>query len=127
MIYKGSCHCGAVTYEVKAPEVLEVTECNCSICSKSGLLHLIVDKEDFKLLSGKDNLETYTFDTGEAKHFFCKTCGIKSFYIPRSHPNGYSVNTRCLDKPTAKAMKITPFDGRNWEDNIDKLRAGRNG
>ena len=122
MWHKGSCHCGAVRYEVEAPEVLEVDECNCSICSRSDYLHLIVPKSRFRLLSGEDNLHTYTFDTHEAKHLFCKTCGIKSFYIPRSHPDGYSINARCLDEDTIQGMNITPFDGKNWEQNIDKLK-----
>ena len=121
MIHKGGCHCGQVKYEVEAPESLEVTECNCSICSKSGYLHLIVEKSQFKLLSGGESLSTYTFDTHEAKHLFCKHCGIKSFYIPRSHPDGVSVNVRCLDDSTIQSMNIRQFDGKNWEDNIDKL------
>ena len=120
--HTGSCHCGAVRYEVDAPADLEVSECNCSICSRSGYLHLIVPKNKFRLLSGEDNLSTYTFDTHEAKHLFCKTCGIKSFYIPRSHPDGVSVNVRCLDEETISSMQIEAFDGRNWEDNIDKLK-----
>lgn len=119
----GSCHCGAVRYEVDAPADLEVDECNCSICSRSGYLHLIVPKSRFRLLQGEDNLTTYTFDTHEAKHRFCKTCGIKSFYIPRSHPNGVSINARCLEKGTVNSMKITPFDGENWEANIDERRS----
>jgi len=122
MLHSGSCHCGAVKYEVEAPERLTVTECNCSICAKSGYLHLIVPKSKFKLLSGQDNLVTYTFDTHEAKHLFCKTCGIKSFYIPRSHPDGISVNVRCLDEVTIKSMDIEHFDGKHWEDNIHKLK-----
>jgi hypothetical protein len=121
--HKGSCHCGAVSYEVDADEDLRVTECNCSICSRSGYLHLIVDKEQFRLLSGKDKLTEYTFDTHEAKHLFCKTCGIKSFYIPRSHPEGYSVNVRCLDDSTIRSMHIEQFDGKHWEENIEKLKA----
>ncbi len=125
MIHKGGCHCGKVLFEVEAPEDLEVTECNCSICSKAGILHLIVDKSQFKLLSGGNHLSTYTFDTHEAKHLFCKTCGIKSFYIPRSHPDGYSVNARCLDDANIKSINITQFDGKNWEKNIDQLRASR--
>ena len=125
MKHRGSCHCGAVSYEVEAPADLDVTECNCSICSKSGYLHLIVANTDFKLLSGEDDLITYTFDSGEAKHLFCKNCGIKSFYIPRSHPDGFSVNVRCLDESTIKSIKITPFDGKNWENNIEDLRAKR--
>lgn len=122
MIYKGSCHCGAVAYEVEAPEEVEATECNCSICSKAGYLHLIVDKEKFRLLQGEDQLSTYTFDTHEAKHKFCKICGVKSFYIPRSHQDGISVNVHCLDQPGIKTMNITQFDGQNWEENIGELR-----
>lgn len=120
--HTGSCHCGAVRYEVDAPADLEVSECNCSICSRSGYLHLIVPRARFRLLSGEDNLTTYTFDTHEAKHKFCKTCGIKSFYIPRSHPDGISVNVRCLDDATIKSMNVEFFDGKNWEANIGKLK-----
>ena len=122
----GSCHCGAVSYEVDAPADLEVDECNCSICSRSGYLHLIVPKSRFRLLQGEENLTIYTFETHEAKHLFCKTCGVKSFYIPRSHPDGVSVNARCLADGTVKSMKVTPFDGKNWEANIDKLRSKDN-
>ena len=122
MIYTGGCHCGAVSYKVEASDDLNVIECNCSICSKSGYLHLIVHKTKFKLLSGEESLETYTFDTHEAKHLFCKICGIKSFYIPRSHPHGISVNVRCLDENQIKSMTIDQFDGKNWEDNIQKLK-----
>lgn len=120
--HTGSCHCGAVRYEVDAPADLEVSECNCSICSRSGYLHLIVPRSRFRLLSGEDDLSTYTFDTHEAKHLFCKTCGIKSFYIPRSHPDGISANVRCLDGSTIRSMKVEFFDGKNWEQNIDKLK-----
>lgn len=122
VMHKGGCHCGSVSYEVEAPGDLEVSECNCSICSKSGYLHLIVPREKFHLLCGENNLTTYTFDTHEAKHLFCKTCGIKSFYIPRSHPDGISVNVRCLDTSTITSISIEHFDGRNWEANIHKLK-----
>lgn len=121
MIYKGSCHCGAVAWEVEAPEHITCQECNCSICSKSGYLHLIVPKSRFKLLQGEDQLTTYTFDSGEAKHLFCKTCGIKSFYIPRSNPDGIDVNVRCL-KPQPSSIDIEQFDGINWEKNAHTLR-----
>ncbi|ANJ68482.1 aldehyde-activating protein [Halothiobacillus diazotrophicus] len=121
MWHKGGCHCGRVRFEVEAPEVLAVSECNCSICSKTGYLHLIVPKSRFRLISGQDDLVTYTFDTHEAKHLFCRTCGIKSFYIPRSHPDGYSVNARCLDEGTVTGMDIEPFDGKHWEANIHRL------
>jgi len=122
MIHTGGCHCGAVRYAVEAPQDLEVTECNCSICSKSGYLHLIVPAARFRLLSGEDRLETYRFDTGEARHLFCRTCGIKSFYIPRSHPDGISVHVRCLDPETISSIHVQPFDGRNWEASIARLK-----
>jgi hypothetical protein len=114
--HEGGCHCGRVRFEVTAPARLEVADCNCSICTKSGYLHLIVGKERFVLLSGGDALTTYTFNTGVAKHYFCSHCGVKSFYIPRSHPDGVSVNARCIDSGSVESMTVTPFDGRHWED-----------
>ncbi len=120
MIYFGSCHCGAVRFEVEAPENVEVENCNCSICSMSGYLHLIVPKQDFKLLTDAAALQTYTFNTGVARHYFCKTCGIKPFYIPRSNPDGVDVNVNCLDEWPAN-MTVVAFDGRNWEQHAHKL------
>lgn len=113
--HSGGCHCGRVRFEVVAPASIEVTDCNCSMCSKAGYLHLIVPKSQFTLLSGADVLSTYEFNTGTAKHLFCSVCGIKSFYVPRSHPDGYSVNARCLDAGTVQGMKVKKMDGVNWE------------
>jgi hypothetical protein len=113
--HTGGCHCGRVRFETIAPERLEVSDCNCSICTKSGYLHLIVPKTRFRLLSGAEQLSTYQFNTQTARHLFCKVCGIKSFYVPRSHPDGFSVNARCLDAGTVKELVIRPSDGRNWE------------
>ena len=120
MIYPGSCHCGAVTFEVDAPGHLDVVECNCSICAKSGFLHLIVPESTFRLLSGEEALQTYSFNTGVAKHTFCRTCGIKPFYTPRSNPDGVDVNVRCLNE-RPKSITSTPFDGQNWEENAHSL------
>jgi centromere protein V len=113
--HSGGCHCGRVRFEVVAPAKLEVADCNCSICSKSGYLHLIVPADRFKLLSGQDALTTYSFNTHVAKHFFCSTCGVKSFYIPRSHPDGVSVNARCIDSDTVESISVVPYNGRDWE------------
>lgn len=113
--HRGGCHCGKVRFEVQAPADLEVDDCNCSMCSKSGYLHLIVPKAQFKLLQGAEALTSYSFNTGIAKHLFCATCGVKSFYVPRSHPDGISVNVRCLDAGSVASMTVTPFDGRDWE------------
>ncbi|MEE4144847.1 MAG: GFA family protein [Halieaceae bacterium] len=120
MRYQGSCHCGAVRFAVEAPERLEVERCNCSICSKAGFLHLIVPASRFELLAGKDALSTYTFNTGVAKHTFCRHCGIKPFYTPRSNPDGIDVNLNCLDtRPVA--VTISEFDGRHWEQHAHTL------
>ncbi|WP_424987597.1 GFA family protein [Microbulbifer sp. S227A] len=120
MLYQGSCHCEAITFEVEAPEVLEVDRCNCSICSKSGFLHLIVPLNKFRLLSGADSISTYTFGTGVAKHTFCKACGIKPFYTPRSNPDGIDINVNCLDTVPV-SINITEFDGQDWEQHAHKL------
>jgi hypothetical protein len=121
--HRGGCHCGRVRFEVDAPARISVAECNCSICSKAGYLHLIVPAERFRLLEGRDALTTYTFNTGVAKHHFCSACGVKSFYVPRSHPDGISVNARCLDAGTVEAMTVAPFNGREWEASRAGLRA----
>ena len=113
--HKGGCHCSRVRFEVDAPARIEVTDCDCSICAKSGYLHLIVPKARFRLLCGREALTTYEFNTRTAKHLFCSVCGIKAFYIPRSHPDGVSVNARCLDEGTVEKMTIRPSDGKNWE------------
>jgi hypothetical protein len=113
--HTGGCHCGRVRFEVRAPAHLEVTECNCSMCAKLAYLHLIVPRSRFTLLSGEDALTSYRFNTGTARHLFCAICGIKAFYVPRSHPEGVSVNVRCLDEGTVTGMTVVPTDGRNWE------------
>lgn len=115
MTHRGGCHCGAVRFEVRAPAVLHVLECNCSICSKAGYLHLIVARAAFTLLGDPAALTEYRFNTGVARHLFCRRCGIKSFYVPRSHPDGISVNARCLDPGSVESMTVRPYDGRDWE------------
>ncbi len=116
----GGCHCGAIRFRVRT-ETKTAIECNCSICTMKGFLHLIVAKDDFELTSGEDNLSDYRFNTCTARHLFCKTCGIHSFYVPRSHPDGFDVNVRCLDDEEWQRFEITPFDGRNWEEHVDDL------
>jgi hypothetical protein len=121
VMHQGGCHCGAVRFEVEAPAELEVELCNCSICSMTSYLHLIVPRSRFRLLQGDDDLSTYTFNTQVARHYFCRHCGIKSFYVPRSNPDGISVNVRCLDPETIKRVHIRTFDGQNWELNAQAL------
>ena len=120
MKYRGGCHCGAVRFEVEAPPHLQADRCNCSICTKSGYLHLIVPKAHFNLLSGEELLTTYQFGSNVAQHTFCSQCGIKAFYTPRSNPDGVDVNIHCLDV-LPEQISITDFDGQNWEKHAHKL------
>jgi hypothetical protein len=116
--WEGGCHCGRVRFRVTA--VLEgVTDCNCSVCTKKGFLHLIVPREQFTLLQGEDALSDYRFGTGVARHLFCRYCGIHSFYVPRSDPDKVDVNVRCLDGVDLATLDIQPFDGQNWDDAIE--------
>lgn len=121
--HEGGCHCGRVRFDVEAPAVIKVSQCNCSICAKTGYLALIVPRDRFTLHSGTESLAEYTFNTGTAKHLFCVYCGVKSFYVPRSHPDGVSVNARCLDFDTIEKMQVSQFDGRNWEQSYLQGRA----
>ena len=119
--YEGGCHCGAVRFRV-AVERHEAIDCNCSMCRKKGIVHLIVAAERFTLLRGAQALQTYRFNTGVAKHMFCRICGMHPFYAPRSHPGSVDVNIRCLDGDVADRFRVTPFDGANWEANVDAIR-----
>ena len=111
----GGCHCGAVRFKAALPTVIEAQSCNCSICARTGFVHVIVPEGRFQLLQGGETLASYTFNTGAARHLFCKVCGVKSFYRPRSNPDGWSVNARCLDETEDLDIHIEPFDGKNWE------------
>ena len=121
--YKGACHCGAVQFEVDAPARVTLLDCNCSVCAIVGFIHLIVPLEHFRLLSGEDMLTTYTFNTGVAQHTFCRHCGVKPFYVPRSHPHGKSVNVRCMDQSQFEEVTIESFDGLHWEQHIDSVQS----
>lgn len=118
---RGSCHCGGVVFEVQCADVVEVEACNCSICRKVGFVHLIVPKSRFRLLRGGELLTSYRFNTGVAEHTFCKVCGVKPFYTPRSNPDGVSVNANCFDDGAAPQLIVVPFDGVNWEANAGAL------
>lgn len=119
--YEGGCHCGAVRFRVTV-DTYEALDCNCSICRKKGFLHLIVPPDRFVLLSGAEVLTTYRFNTGVARHTFCRICGIHPFYTPRSHPDCIDVNVRCLDGDVVGRFRIVPFDGVNWEESVAKIR-----
>jgi hypothetical protein len=116
-VYEGGCHCGRVRFRVTTDNT-KVEDCNCSMCTRKGYLHLIVPPQEFQLLQGQEVLETYRFDTGVARHHFCRHCGIHPFYIPRSDPDKIDVNVRCLDEVDLSRFTITAFDGKNWEEAI---------
>ncbi len=117
----GGCHCGAVKWEADVSDDIVADECNCSMCSMVGFLHVIVPASRFRLLTGEDHLTEYLFNTGIARHLFCKHCGVKSFYVPRSNPDGFSLNLRCMKEGQFSSIEIRPFDGQNWEANAGKL------
>jgi hypothetical protein len=123
-IFSGSCHCQAVRFRVQV-DCFQVLDCNCSICQKKGFLHLIVPANQFELVQGEDTLQTYTFNTGIAKHYFCQTCGIAPFYRPRSHPDCFDINLRCIDDaPLAELLQqfeLQSFNGRDWEQNVTNI------
>lgn len=117
----GECHCGEVGFAVNLPDSVVALSCNCSMCAKTGFIHLIVEADDFKIERGAESLTNYQFGTKTAKHLFCSKCGVKSFYVPRSHPDGWSVNLRCLDADANLQLRFEEFDGANWEKNIESI------
>jgi hypothetical protein len=121
---EGGCHCGCVRFRVTA-DLASVVDCNCSICTKKGILHLIVPPERFELVSGKDDLTTYEFNTKIAKHTFCRHCGIHPFYVPRSDPDKIDINARCLDDIDLAKLAPKPFDGKHWEAAFEQRAPGR--
>jgi hypothetical protein len=122
----GGCHCGAVRFTANLPQPpVPALACNCSICSMTGFLHVMVPHERFELVTGRDALTSYRFGTGAADHLFCSICGVKSFYQPRSHPDAWSVNVNCLDQ--VPELSVQQFDGRNWEQAKARLDGERHG
>ena len=116
MKYTGGCHCGRVAFEFEVDSPIDrVDVCNCSICAMKGYLHWYVTREQFRLLTPEDELTSYQFNTRTAVHYFCRTCGIPSFYIPRSHPDQYSVNVRCIEGVDVAKLGVDAFDGIHWE------------
>ena len=120
--YHGSCHFGLVRFTVNTT-LDRVVSCNCSICSKKGVLHHRVSPENFQLIEGAEQLSLYQFDTKEAKHYFCKVCGIHPFSNPRAAPDMFSINVRCLDDfdLATEQYDVVDFDGKNWEEAVAKL------
>jgi len=123
MRISGGCHCGEVRFEADVPDRVELLDCNCSICSMTGFRHLIVPHGDFRLLAGADALSSYRFGTRTAEHLFCRHCGVKSFYQPRSHPGAWSVNFNAVESAEGLTVSVSVFDGRNWDQAASALRS----
>lgn len=122
-VCRGGCHCGAVRFEIDLPARVQAFHCNCSICRACGFLHVFVARKQFRLLAGADELTEYRFHTRTAKHLFCRICGIKSFYVPRSHPDGFSINLNCLELSERIEVQMGEFDGRHWSRSIAALQS----
>ena len=120
--YRGGCHCGAVRFEFVMPSVRQLMRCNCSMCWRTDYLHLIVPHNQFRLLDGESSMREYRFNTGAARHLFCQRCGIKSFYQPRSHPQAWSINGRCVDDIIFDDFELVEFDGQNWSTAYQRLQ-----
>ena len=118
--HEGGCHCGEVRFRIRLHHHKAI-ECNCSMCAKKGFINLIATEEDFELLQGEESLGLYQFNTMKAQHRFCKNCGIHVFTRPRSHPDGYDINARCLDEGY-DFLETTVFDGQNWEESVASIR-----
>jgi len=116
----GGCHCQAVRFEFVAPRALQAWECNCSICAMKKNIHIMVPAARFTLLTPTAAMSTYQFGTKTAKHTFCSTCGIASFYTPRSNPDGVGVTVHCIDPGTVQSVEVKSFDGLNWERDFKK-------
>jgi len=121
VLHKGGCHCGRVRWQARAPVSIVAWKCNCSDCSMRGNIHFIVPACNFQLQEEcREWLTTYTFGTHKAKHIFCKICGITSYYIPRSNPDGIGVTVNCVDAGTIKHVEFKDYDGKNWDESYEK-------
>ncbi|MEM5436959.1 GFA family protein [Paraburkholderia diazotrophica] len=110
-LHHGSCHCGAVTFEVETP-VTPAARCNCSLCRRRGaLMSPFFPAGALRILSGEDSLTLYQFNTHVAKHYFCKHCGIYPFHQTRKDPNLWRVNLGCLDGVDPYALEASVSDG----------------
>ncbi|HEX5127426.1 MAG TPA: GFA family protein [Rhodocyclaceae bacterium] len=114
MVYKGSCHCGKIAFEVDGI-IEKVTECNCSICSRRGSLHWFVPRDNLRLLTSETELSTYTFNKHKIKHRFCSVCGCAPFGegVAPSGNSMAAINVRCLEGVDMSSVEIGHFDGRS--------------
>lgn len=115
MIYKGSCHCGNISFEVEG-SLDQVIECNCSHCSRKGYLLWFNPREKLQLLGSADSLSTYTFNKHVIQHHFCKTCGCAPFGFGKDRDGNAmaAVNARCLEGVDLSLLRRAPVDGRSF-------------
>ena len=113
MLYKGSCHCGRVAFEVEG-ELTRVTDCNCSICTRKGALLRFVPRDSLRLLTAEADLRAYTFGEGTVQHYFCPVCGIHPFGAGSDSAGNHmaAINVRCLDGVDLTSLPVDHFDGR---------------
>jgi hypothetical protein len=109
--YRGSCHCGAIQFQIEA-EITDVYSCDCSLCSKKNALMTTVHEDNFKLLAGEDKLSLYQWNARIARHYFCSVCGIYPFHRKRSMPDHYGINIRCLDDFDASGIAVRAAEGK---------------
>jgi hypothetical protein len=112
--YRGSCHCGRVTFEVQA-NLDYVVNCNCSICRRRGALWHGATEADLRIVTGEADLTLYQFGTNTAKHYFCRHRGIHPFARPRLDPKRWAFNVLWVDGVDAASLPVRQFDGENWE------------
>ncbi|MCG6932182.1 MAG: GFA family protein [Gallionella sp.] len=111
--YKGSCHCGAIQFSFEAEPITKGIRCNCSFCSKRGAMMHLVPGEKFQIDTKDDALNYYQFGKNQAKHYFCRNCGIHTFSETTRRPGQYIVNLGCVDGVDTFALETTMFDGKN--------------
>lgn len=115
-IYLGGCHCGDVRIAVDRAEPIDsYVECNCSVCTKKGVLLARAEEAELTVTDGQAAIETYRFNTRVAEHNFCRRCGVHVYARPRNSPERFAVNIRCLDdfQEIRKHARRIDFDGQN--------------
>lgn len=113
MRYKGSCHCGAITFEFEGPEIDSALKCNCSICRRKGAMMspFTIAPTEIRISADEGSLSTYEFGSSIAKHHFCNKCGIYPFHQTLRLPGHYRVNLGCIDNLDVEALPFNIFDG----------------
>ncbi len=110
-VYSCACHCGAVTFEARLGATPPAIRCNCSLCRKKNATMVRLHENDLRLLTGSTSLGCYEWNTGKAKHYFCKSCGIYTFHRMRSRPDHFGINASCIEGLEIDPLTIQMIDG----------------